>query len=68
MELEKVKICREAVGYDFDFILEAHRGMTLPEAVTENKGYMKNYIMRGLNHISLTEPSKYRFAELLPRS
>ena len=33
MELEKVKICREAVGYDFDFILEAHRGMTLPEAV-----------------------------------
>lgn len=32
-ELEKVRICREAVGYDFDFILEAHRGMTVPEAV-----------------------------------
>lgn len=32
-ELEKVRICREAVGPDFDFILEAHRGMTLPEAV-----------------------------------
>lgn len=33
MEIEKVKLCREAVGYDFDFILEAHRGMTLPEAI-----------------------------------
>lgn len=33
-ELEKVRICREAVGYDFDFILEAHRGMTVPEAVS----------------------------------
>lgn len=32
-ELEKVRACREAVGYDFDFVLEAHRGMTLPEAV-----------------------------------
>ena len=32
-ELEKVRVCREAVGYDFDFILEAHRGMTVPEAV-----------------------------------
>lgn len=32
-ELEKVAICREAVGYDFDFVLEAHRGMTVPEAI-----------------------------------
>lgn len=32
-ELEKVRICREAVGYDFDFILEAHRGMSIPEAI-----------------------------------
>lgn len=32
-ELEKVRICREAVGDDFDFVLEAHRGMTVPEAV-----------------------------------
>lgn len=32
-ELEKVRICREAVGADFDFVLEAHRGMTVPEAV-----------------------------------
>ncbi len=32
-ELEKVRLCREAVGNDFDFILEAHRGMTVPEAV-----------------------------------
>jgi len=32
-ELEKVRIGREAVGNDFDFILEVHRGMTVPEAV-----------------------------------
>ena len=32
-EVEKVRFCREAVGPDFDFILEVHRGMTLPEAV-----------------------------------
>lgn len=32
-ELEKVRICREAVGPDFDFVLEAHRGMTIPEAI-----------------------------------
>ena len=30
-EVEKVRVCREAVGPDFDFILEVHRGMTLPE-------------------------------------
>ncbi len=32
-ELEKVRICRQAVGNDFDFILEVPRGMTVPEAV-----------------------------------
>lgn len=32
-ETNKVKAAREAVGDDFDFILECHRGMTLPEAV-----------------------------------
>ena len=32
-EVEKVRVCREAVGPDFDFVLEVHRGMTLPEAV-----------------------------------
>lgn len=32
-ELEKVRICREAVGPHFDFVLEAHRGMTKPEAI-----------------------------------
>lgn len=32
-ECDKVAACREAVGPDFDFILEAHRGMTVPEAV-----------------------------------
>ena len=33
-ELEKVRVCREAVGSDFDFVLEAHRGMNVPEAIT----------------------------------
>lgn len=33
-ELEKVKAVRNAVGYDFDLILEVHRGMTVPEAIT----------------------------------
>jgi len=33
-ELTKVKTVREAVGWDFDLILEVHRGMTVPEAVT----------------------------------
>ena len=32
-ELDKVRICREAVGPHFDFVLEAHRGMTKPEAI-----------------------------------
>ena len=31
--VRKVALCREAVGEDFDLILEVHRGMTLPEAV-----------------------------------
>ena len=33
-ELEKVRVIREAVGPHFDFILEAHRGMDVPTAVT----------------------------------
>lgn len=33
-ELEKVEMIREAVGKDFDLILEVHRGMTKPEAIT----------------------------------
>lgn len=33
-ELEKVKAVREAVGYDFDLVLEAHRGMNTPEAIS----------------------------------
>ena len=33
-EVEKVRVCREAVGPKFDLVLEVHRGMTLPEAVT----------------------------------
>ena len=32
-ELEKVRLVREAVGPHFDLILEAHRGMTMPEAI-----------------------------------
>lgn len=32
-ELEKVRAIREAVGPHFDFVLEAHRGMTKPEAI-----------------------------------
>jgi galactonate dehydratase len=33
-EVEKVRKLREAVGPGFDFILESHRGMTVPEAIT----------------------------------
>lgn len=33
-ELEKVKKIRTAVGPTFDLILECHRGMTVPEAIT----------------------------------
>lgn len=32
-ELEKIRACREAVGWDFDLVLEVHRGMTVPEAI-----------------------------------
>lgn len=32
-ELERVRICREAVGPQFDLILEAHRSMTVAEAI-----------------------------------
>mgnify|MGYP001316323570 CR=1 FL=1 len=40
-EIEKVRIVREAVGYDFDLILEAHRGMTVPEAIAFGRGVEK---------------------------
>ena len=33
-EIEKVRVIRETVGNYFDLILENHRGMTLPEAIT----------------------------------
>lgn len=33
-ELEKVRRIREAVGTHFDLILENHRGMTVPEAIS----------------------------------
>lgn len=33
-EAEKVRIVREAVGNDFDLVLEVHRGMTVPEAIS----------------------------------
>ncbi len=33
-ELERVRVVREAVGPHFDLVLEAHRGMTPPEAVS----------------------------------
>ncbi|MBP3241949.1 MAG: mandelate racemase/muconate lactonizing enzyme family protein [Oribacterium sp.] len=36
-ELEKVRVVRETVGKHFDLILENHRGMTLPEAVSFGK-------------------------------
>lgn len=29
-----VKTCREAVGDDFDFVLECHRSLTVPEAIS----------------------------------
>lgn len=34
---EKVRACREAVGNDFDFILEMHRCLTIPEAISLGK-------------------------------
>ncbi|MGL5436883.1 MAG: mandelate racemase/muconate lactonizing enzyme family protein [Lachnospiraceae bacterium] len=40
-ELEKVRLCREEVGTDFDFVLEAHRGMTIPEAIAFGRAVEK---------------------------
>ncbi len=40
-ELRKVAAVREAVGWDFDLILEAHRGMTLSEAVAFGRAVEK---------------------------
>lgn len=36
--IEKVRLCREAVGDDFDFILECHRSMDPMEAIAFAKG------------------------------
>lgn len=36
--IEKVKACREAVGDDFDLVLECHRSMTPSEAIAFAKG------------------------------
>lgn len=36
--IEKVKACREAVGQDFDLILECHRSMNPSEAIAFAKG------------------------------
>lgn len=44
-EVEKVRICREAVGDDFDFVLEVHRGMTVPEAVAFGREVEKYHPM-----------------------
>ena len=32
--VERLRRCREAVGDDFDFILEVHRSMSVPEAIS----------------------------------
>lgn len=37
-DIEKIRRCREAVGYDFDFCIEIHRSMNLPEAMAFAKG------------------------------
>ena len=37
-QIERVRACREAVGPDFDLILEIHRSMAVPEAVAFAKG------------------------------
>ncbi|MFI3114953.1 MAG: mandelate racemase/muconate lactonizing enzyme family protein [Clostridia bacterium] len=41
LEVEKIRKIREAVGYDFDLILEAHRAMSLAEAITFGKAVEK---------------------------
>lgn len=37
-QIERVKACREAVGNDFDLILEVHRSMCVPDAIAFAKG------------------------------
>ena len=36
--LAKLKACREAVGDDFDFVLEVHRSMTVQQAIAFGRG------------------------------
>lgn len=44
-EVNKVRVCRDAVGSDFDFILEVHRGMTKPEAISFARAVEKYHPM-----------------------
>ena len=37
-QIARVRACREAVGDDFDLILEVHRSMSVPEAIAFAKG------------------------------
>ncbi len=37
-QVERVRACREAVGADFDLILEIHRSMSVPDAIAFAKG------------------------------
>ena len=37
-QVERVRACREAVGDDFDLILEVHRSMSVPDAIAFAKG------------------------------
>ena len=37
-QIERVRACREAVGSDFDLILEIHRSMSVPDALAFAKG------------------------------
>jgi galactonate dehydratase len=41
--IEKVRCCRDAVGYDFDLCIEVHRSMTVSEAITFAKGIESLY-------------------------
>ena len=36
--MNRVRVCREAVGDDFDLCLEVHRSMSPPEAIAFAKG------------------------------
>lgn len=38
VQVERVRACREAVGPDFDLILEMHRSMAVPDAIAFAKG------------------------------